>query len=410
MFFGFCFIYSRHHRIADLYHGVKLGRMLGREGREERLGNQERTGRRCGMTIFIGYQTALRYLRSVEDIGSLKPTKARPGTSWSIARKEIHQASAELAAFRRLIADGCPPESSARPDCRESIGERQIIGSPSDDSTALSCPGSTHDRLHFVLGSAGARICLPEFESHVWAPPKGRASFLRVGDYLAVSSPEACFAQLSRSADAITLAKLGYELCGKYRIDNASAVGFRTGPPLTTVDSIKRFARAMGLGETSKALMALDYVRDDSASPMETCLALLLGLPTCKGGYGLGIPVLNARIEAPRGVAANANHRQYHCDLYWPRYRVGLEYNSSAFHLNERAMNRDSSRMNDFEAFGIIGFTATREQVSNPRATDRLAFDLARAMGKRLRSKYADIGERRRNLRKQLFSKDVWTQ
>ena len=73
-------------------------------------------------------------------------------------------------------------------------------------------------------------------------------------------------------------------------------------------------------------------------------------------------------------------------------------------------MNRDSSRMNDFEAFGIIGFTATREQVSNPRATDRLAFDLARAMGKRLRSKYADIGERRRNLRKQLFSKDAWTQ
>lgn len=139
--------------------------MLGREGREERLGNQERTGRRCGMTIFIGYQTALRYLRSVEDIGSLKPTKARPGTSWSIARKEIHQASAELAAFRRLIADGCPPESSARPDCRESIGERQIIGSPSDDSTALSCPGSTHDRLHFVLGSAGPGSASPNLKA-----------------------------------------------------------------------------------------------------------------------------------------------------------------------------------------------------------------------------------------------------
>lgn len=447
------------------------------------------------MTIFIGYQTALRYLRAIEGIGPLKLTRARPGMSWSTARKEIEQASDELAAFRRLIADGRSSEGLARPGGRGPIDGRQIINSqpgtpkhfdclsptgncsrpvgnrsPFDrssfegcdpsaslgfkqrgilqadhplresgsqdgyasiaghsahagfaslssqsylqggDSLALPCATPTCDRLHLVVGSAGARVDLPEFESHVWVPPKGKASFLLVGSRLAISSPEACFVQLSRSADAVALVKLGYELCGKYRIDTAAAVGFCSAAPLTSVNSIKRFASAMGLGKTSKALKALDCVRDDSASPMETCLALLLGLPTFKGGYGLGIPVLNAQVEAPRGVAANANHRQYHCDLYWPKYRVGLEYNSSAFHLNERAMNWDSSRMNDFEAFGITGFTATREQVSNPRATDRLAFDIARAMGKRLRSKYADIEQRRMKLRKQLFSKDAWTQ
>ncbi len=204
------------------------------------------------------------------------------------------------------------------------------------------------------------------------------------------------------------MAKLAFELCGNYRIDPTSPVGFRSSEPLTSVNDIKKYLRANGLKGYSSAIKAINIACDNSASPMETCLALLLGLPTSKGGYGLGLPVLNAVVTAPQGLLSKTNFHRYHCDLYWPENKVALEYNSSAFHLNEEALNRDSSRMNDLKSFGISGFTATRPQISDPKATDQLAFELAKAMHKRIRSKYRDIDERRMRLRRKLFSRDPW--
>ena len=109
-----------------------------------------------------------------------------------------------------------------------------------------------------------------------------------------------------------------------------------------------------------KAKTAIRYVCDGSASPMETCLALLLGLPARYGGYGLGMPEMNAKVLIPARLGKRTTYRKYHCDLYWSEQNVAIAHSAASL------------------------------------------------MGKRIRIAYVDIDERRMSLRKQLFSKDPW--
>ena len=141
---------------------------------------------------------------------------------------------------------------------------------------------------------------------------------------------------------------------------------------------------------------------------METCLALLLGLPARYGGYGLGMPEMNAEVSIPGKFEKQVTRRKYHCDLYWPKQRVAIEYNSREFHMTELAAERDASRINNLKAIGVDALAVTRAHVADPAKLDAIAHSAAKLMGKRIRTTYADIGERRANLRKQLFAKDPW--
>lgn len=139
---------------------------------------------------------------------------------------------------------------------------------------------------------------------------------------------------------------------------------------------------------------------------METCLALMLGLPTSLGGYGLGMPEMNTAISAPAGTRTLMSYHQYHCDLYWPDEQVAVEYNSRQFHLNEQAVARDSSRMNDLAAYGITALSVTRQQIANPREMDSVAQLVAKAMKRRLRYSRKGYGQLKQQLRRELFAKD----
>lgn len=264
--------------------------------------------------------------------------------------------------------------------------------------------------LDLVVADRSSRSNSKRVQCHVWTmPPRGTWHY-DLGSSLALSSPEACFLQLARTLDDLTLMKVGFELCGSYSLDESLRVGFRTRAPLTDVASLRRFADKMGAAKGAKrAQRCLRFVRDNSASPMETCLALMLGLPNRFGGYGLGVPELNVLVSAPADARRKVGHSNYHCDLLWPRHRVAVEYNSREFHLEERAVARDSARMNDLALFNVTVFTVTRLQIADIGETERLVRLIAGSMGKRLVCERADIDQRRLALRKALFAKDGLT-
>ncbi len=223
------------------------------------------------------------------------------------------------------------------------------------------------------------------------------------------STPEFCFAQMARETPSeITLAKLGYEFCGTYSLDPSQPVGFVGRQAIASTGSIDRFLQKCPDKKLGRARRALGYVADDSASPMETFLALTFGLPARLGGYGLGIPQMNAEVEIPEKLEGQVTHGRYHCDLFWPNSKVGLEYNSKEFHLNEEAVERDTSRVNNLLAAGVATVAVTRLHVRDPRKMDTIAHSLAAHMGKRLRTNYEDIEARRIALRKELLAKDPW--
>ena len=84
------------------------------------------------------------------------------------------------------------------------------------------------------------------------------------------------------------LIQLGFELCGTYDTTNGDV---RECAPLTTVDRLDAFLASLGPMHGKKnASYALRYVANNSASPRETALAMLLCLPYRMGGYGIPMP------------------------------------------------------------------------------------------------------------------------
>lgn len=131
----------------------------------------------------------------------------------------------------------------------------------------------------------------------------------------------ASFLQMAESFPLETLVVAGMELCGRYAVSREGAISSRC--PLTSASRLRRFVgQAEGMRGVKKARRALRFVMDDSASPMETSLALLLSMPRSLGGYGLPRPVMNLRIDAVAFDKCMVGHcaesRFFRGDLCWP--------------------------------------------------------------------------------------------
>ncbi len=236
--------------------------------------------------------------------------------------------------------------------------------------------------------------------------PKG--SFVQFSKGLNVSSPELCYVQMARQLSLVELISLGYELCGTYRIENdrEDKRGFKDDVALTSVAKLIAYCdSASGLKGKNRARQALRYVAEGSASPMETILTILLTLPYRFGGYGFSMPCLNYPIylsQKDRKVVQNPN---YYCDLYWPKKKIDIEYDSDSYHAAAEKLTKDADRRTDLSSMGITVITVTRAQVTNILKLRRLAKLLGKVMKKELKNKSPDFAARQVMLHGELFSK-----
>ena len=137
----------------------------------------------------------------------------------------------------------------------------------------------------------------------------GRPS-IRLNDVL-VSTPELALVQAAtQEKNLVALLELGWELCGSYRTARTSLQPAYQVEPLTTTKALRDFvSRNASLDGAGKVARILPYFADGSASPRETKLALILGLPMMHGGQGLGIPSMNHEVPA-NGAAWAISHRK----------------------------------------------------------------------------------------------------
>ena len=132
------------------------------------------------------------------------------------------------------------------------------------------------------------------------------------------------------------------------------------------------------------ATRALKFVADNSASPMETKLTMFLCLKRTMGGYGLPFPKLNFPIE-PTSAARKAAHKQrYILDLYWPKRKSDVEYDSDSYHASSEGIASDAQRRNALQLMGVTVITVTRGQLYNAASFDRTARIIAASIGARL--------------------------
>ncbi|MDO5800585.1 MAG: hypothetical protein Q4Q56_02670 [Coriobacteriia bacterium] len=295
--------------------------------------------------------------------------------------------------------------------------------------------------LDFLSSSRRGRNNDEHFTVHIQTeslPPK---SFIRIGaidkTVIYIASPELVFMQLAQRRPLEEAVYFGFALCSLYRIDPTAPSGLRqrderllssseriiADRSLTSIKHIEAFLdTAKGNLGYEKARSALKFVRAGSRSPMESALAISLGLPRNRGGFGLGVGQMNHAVRIFNGTDWSGERRYVtrypdisieHADSSGRKTTVGIDYDGHAFHSTATALARDARRRNEIAS--IRGFTHL--SISAQEATDFVAFckfadQARRALGIRSLDRcprnnptVADLEKRNAIERKQL---DLW--
>lgn len=243
--------------------------------------------------------------------------------------------------------------------------------------------------LHVLVTQKSARRLSRDLETHLWSGTLPKGSVLDTQNGFAVCSPELCFLQMSSLLTIHELIMLGFELCGRYDLDCGE---LRMCEPLTTTVKLRAFAKKSYMAKgRKKALRALQYVADNSASPRETELAMKLCLPRLLGGHGIKRPVLNHRFEVGAQYKKITRKSFFVGDLCWPRYRLIVEYDSDAYHASENKIARDASRSTALEAMGFIVITITNKHITDASSMRETAHAIAKCTQQRLQYKEPDF-------------------
>ena len=254
--------------------------------------------------------------------------------------------------------------------------------------------------LHVIVADENDKRNLKNIYCHSFGNSIPPYSFFRHSAHIAVSSPEACFLQLALTADPIGLICIGCELCGTYSIDPISGKLLNRRPRTKLAFLHAYLNKADGIRGSIKARKALAHILENSASPMETKIALLLSLPTSMGGYGIPQPELNAQVT--HSFSDTRHPERFRCDLYWPTVKLALEYDSHQYHASSEKVVLDSTRRMKIESEKIHVLSVTKQQIYNSSEFEKLVGVIARYLGHRIRINRKDFDQRRQHLRAKL--------
>lgn len=260
--------------------------------------------------------------------------------------------------------------------------------------------------VHYLVSEKAPHAGCNDTVRHISARAFPRGSLVRIDEGIYVLSPEALYAEAARGRNRAACAQLANRLSSSYSIDPESKALVES-TPRTSVAELASYLRKSGLGERNRALRALRWAVDGCASPMESNVELLACLPQRYGGWGLPLPQMNYAVPLPAQAQAALNCTACRIDLAWPEARVGVEYNSRAFHDDRQIWERDAHRLNVLEALGFRIVPLTWPQLSDPQAFEAVVRHLARLIGHRLQVHNENAREQaERALRSELFGDD----
>ena len=191
------------------------------------------------------------------------------------------------------------------------------------------------------------------------------------------ASPELLFLQLACKLDIHRLILLGLQLCS-----------YPPGKPseaITTKQKLKTFlAQTPGRRGHVKALRAVKYIEDGSASVMESLVYMILTLPHTLGGYGLGGAVFNHEIKLKDEAVKRLGQKRCFTDLYYKSAKVAVEYESFVFHNSPSEQGKDMIRSAILGRQGVEVMHLSTIQLYDKDACIDFTFNLASRLGKRI--------------------------
>lgn len=201
--------------------------------------------------------------------------------------------------------------------------------------------------------------------------------------HIALTSPEFCFLQMARLLPWFDLIALGFEFCGDYALAPDAPRGFLPRSPISTPEDLATFAAsAHNFTGAKAARKAARQILQGSRSPKETKVCMLAHLPRLQGGMGCKAPLLGQEIEAPDPAARILGTRTFKPDLYWPEYRMAVEYSNRAWPSAQERLNYDKLVRNAYRMLGITAISLGKDDLSDD-ARLRKRFELVNRKCKR---------------------------
>jgi hypothetical protein len=212
-----------------------------------------------------------------------------------------------------------------------------------------------------------------------------------------IASPELLFLELAGKLSIHRLILLGLQLC--------SHQSGSTSLSITTTQKLREFlAKTKGHRGQYNAVRALKYVKEGSASIMESLAYMILGLPNALGGYGLKGAVFNHEIKLKGEAALSLGQDHCYVDLYYKREKVGVEYQSLVYHSSPAEQGKDAKRAAILERKGINVMFFTTIQLYERAACRDFAHTLATRLGRRIEIRTKKFDEMHTMLRELLPS------
>lgn len=249
--------------------------------------------------------------------------------------------------------------------------------------------------LHVLVPKERRRRNTVAATVHQSTTPLPPTAFRQLRPDLHIASPELCFLEMATALPYPKLIEFGYLICGYYTLNPGSAA-LNIREPLSNPKKLAAFLRKTpGHPGCRIASRALAQVVGCSASPRETKTAMLLSLPTKRGGYGFEKPELNYRIGFTAREQQLYNRSHVVLDLYWPQQKVGIEYDGAAYHCTDEALSRDRRKSSELNCRGITVIRIDRMQTATAYQVFVLAKKLSILMGRRIRKATPQQWERR---------------
>lgn len=244
--------------------------------------------------------------------------------------------------------------------------------------------------IETVLGADLAKKSLAEFTvfqskflsqqrgqiSHLCQLPLPAGAVVSLNGKL-IASPELIFLELALKLDIHRLILLGLQLC--------SHPPGKPNEAITTKEKLEIFlAKTPGYHGRIKALRAIKYIRDGSASVMESIAYMILTLPHSLGGYGLNGAVFNHEIRLKEAASKRLGQNRCFADLYYKPAKLAVEYESFAFHSSPQEQGKDIMRAAILARHGIEVMRLSTIQLYDKDACMDFAFNLASRLRKRI--------------------------
>lgn len=331
--------------------------------------------------VFISHASALEFWRhhDLDPSGGIKRSRIR----------SVRDGVATGAAIRALVKNAMPTTGrvfGARPDTSlpSSLTDLHLEQTP----------------LHVMVGKSKNLRRWDNLRAHLFEKPLPEGSFCEIGPGVYVASPELTLCQMSLEEPFVDTLELCLEFCSGYVLNPESERGFDDRPALTSRRRLASYVDKLSGRRGAKPLKRiLPYVIDNSASPMESIVLMLLCLPTRLGGYQLPLPEHNVVIPVNERARSHTNREKLCCDLYWAKKHLDVECDSTSYHSSKHQLGIDSDRRIILDAMGHPYVGITRWQLEDAGRFLDVVQAIRRALGLQLRKEPEHVKINREALR-----------